>query len=164
MQITMNTKILAMAVALMACSLFADTYLYWMVDAPAGFDFLYATVKQDNKTLSNQGYSGGELGTMVANSNLEEGGETGLTTPNVYAYGIKDGYVGSTFLFELFNESNERVGYSAVTGSALGNSIGGTMSQTSLYKVTNVIPEPTSTLLMLLGFAGLALRRRSRRA
>ena len=81
-------------------------------------------------------------------------------TAAYYAYDVS-GYTDSMFLFELFDSDNERVAWSEVAGAALADYIGGTMSTiSSPYVVTAVVPEPTGALLLLLGVAGLSLRRK----
>ena len=82
-----------------------------------------------------------------------------------------NGLIGS-FYVEYFNEQNEKVGFSAPyawTTLAQGGFIGNNQSNpvvpnTGVWQPNFVVPEPTSGLLMLLGLAGLALRRRTMKA
>jgi hypothetical protein len=94
---------------------------------------------------------------------LSDGGNSSYGAPaGVYA-GF-NGEVGS-FLVELWNESDERVGYSDCSYADLANYIYNSTTgggSTSPMVVSQVVPEPTSGLLTLLGLAGLALRRKRR--
>jgi len=163
-------KLVAVAViALVANSAVAaaDSYLYWMV-SPTAYNYLdstktpvtysYATVRiagQDESYLSwyNQG------------SDTAGGTKMGYYSPDggtLAAYWGSDSVVynvGSTFLFELWNEG-EVVGFANATPGASYFVNGTSATGGSPYVLTGVVPEPTSGLLMLFGLAGLALRRR----
>lgn len=71
-----------------------------------------------------------------------------------------DTYV--TFLFELWAGENSKVGWQTVSLPVDHESIAGGTSTggAKAYVLSAVIPEPTSGILLLLGMAGLALRRR----
>ena len=161
---------LAAAAAAGAVRAEVDSYLYWMVsdtatysDAAGGtlpgtlVNYDYAKISADGGStyLSLYGPGGGNLGVDTLDKGV-------------------DGYVGfasspafSSFLVELYtDDSSERVGWATIPYSmvmqnyALRNITDPSQAQAKLYTVTQAIPEPTSGLLLLLGMAGLALRRR----
>ena len=166
-----TTSFAALVTGLMSLSLHADyQYLYWTVDETHDTDqyqFSYATVKAgDSSYLSLYSPdSSSAYGTKLYNSSTPG---DGLVTDAGYA-GLGEGidYSGSTFLFELWMENAsggdalvawKSVGYSALAGNVFANTQSG--SGSTPYVVSNLVPEPTSGMLFLLGIAGLALRRR----
>ena len=68
---------------------------------------------------------------------------TGITVPTTGLYGVDD---------------NEGAFYSVTWNAATGG--GFEPTHKGIYITTAVVPEPTSGLLLLLGMAGLALKRR----
>ena len=159
---------MSLVTGLLSLSLHADyQYLYWMVDETHDTDqyqFTYATVKADDSSYLYLYDQDGKTGSFkFYASDVVAGADTGLFTSAGYA-GLGEGsYVGSTFLFELWNQDNEKVGWKSVSYSALaGNVFANTQSGSGStpFVVSNVIPEPTSGMLLLIGIAGLALRRR----
>lgn len=161
---------LAAAAAAGAVRAEVDSYLYWMVSDTATYsdaagatlsgtkvNYDYAKISADGGStyLSLYGPGGGDLGVDTLDKDL-------------------DGYVGfssspafSSFLVELYTDySSERVGWATIPYStvmqnyAFRNITDPSQAQAKLYTVTQAIPEPTSGLLLLLGMAGLALRRR----
>ena len=166
----MKKLILGIAVAVAGIQLNADDFLgdvlFWQID---------------NTTAEAKGYSYATLYAKVG-----EGGEVSLfeKTPNAGAaftkgmdvaaaydmaqYNISGGWANSSFFVEYFNDQNEQIGYSDAVGfgtlAGLGY-IGNWQSQpvvpnAGVWTPNFVIPEPTSGLLMLIGLAGLALRRK----
>ena len=166
------TKMITLAAALMTGSIFASDfqYLYWMVDISdqAGtnpeYAFSYATVSAGGNVFTlydnDQNPSGTHFG---IDGDASSGFTAGLQSAGgdpIYAGDIS-GYIGSTFLFELFDENDNKVAWKSVAWSAIENYVGGTMSTISNpYVVSQVVPEPTSGFLLLLGMAGLALKRK----
>ncbi len=73
----------------------------------------------------------------------------------------------NTLLFELWDGEDRLVGYSFVGRNQWSSALTTLGSDQdswngTAYTLTNVVPEPTSGLLLLLGMAGLALRRKRR--
>ena len=186
-------KILILAMAACAAMLTAtaeENFLYWMVDVSDNTDysFSYATIKamNSNGTTSDylSFYGTGDASTSVGTKSASTaylsyidsngtGANTGTKTSGGAFTGI-DGYVGSTFLVELWADSSTdasdptRVAWGSLAYSLLKDSVSSGLNQSgaTLYTVTGsqLIPEPTSGLLALLGLAALALRRKQRKA
>ena len=181
----------AIVTAAVAATAFAASaeVLYWKV-ADAAFrglsgaaaPFTYATVRDGTgKTDANVGKATSdddyyklytinpETGTSATTDEYKF-----LADPNnsTYTYGgeaLPFGDIGSdvnTLLFELWG-NNGIVGFSFVNRSVWGSALTTPSSlqdswNGSVYTLSNVVPEPTSGVLLLLGAACLALRRRKR--
>jgi small-conductance mechanosensitive channel len=162
-----------------------DSYLYWMVDVSdnANYAFNYATIKGiDSKgTVSDylSFYGSGSsdaLGTKVYSTTYTEADSWALgTTTGEGAFTGVDGYgAGSKFLVELWadgatqNDAASRIAYGYLAYADVMDSIYKTMgtSGASAFVVgaSQLVPEPTSGLLAILGFAALALRRKQKKA
>ena len=166
----MKKLVAVAAIALAANSAVAaiDSYLYWMVspsvynylDPSSPVDYTYATVR-----LAGEGNEDTYLSWYNQGSDTAGGTKMGYYSPDggtLAAYWGSDSVVynvGSTFLFELWNEG-EVVGFANATPGASYFVSGTSATGGSPYVLTGVVPEPTSGLLMLFGLAGLALRRR----
>jgi len=166
-----NLKIaLASLAALCAASAYAaaDSYIYWMVDdakysynPSESVSFKYATISVDGGEtyLSLYDTAGNVTGKgLLANQD----GSPGTSTGSAYA-GLFDDTSAVSFLVELWMDSSTKVGWQTysmdmVAGSIFKGTEGGGGSP---LRVTSVVPEPTSGLLLLLGVAGLALKRKS---
>lgn len=165
MKIT-KTLIMAAVAMLAARGAFAvDSYLYWMAsDSIVNYlavergDYTvqqwdYAKVSYDGNylTMWNGGFN------TKADSIEYADATTAASWWGNFAY-----TPGSTFLFELYNDDDSLVGfYNAwVNPSAIASGAGATGAEP--YRLTGVVPEPTSGLLSLFGLAALALRRRRR--
>lgn len=180
-------KMFLAAVVAMASGLAMADYMYWQVSEAnfAGLsgvdaDFAYATVRAGTGadvaekissdvsgyykmyTVDENGQSSAteqyQFYSAESNPNSTEGGAA--------FFGSFDSTVKS-FLFELWNEDGSLVGYASrnradILSSISSDSILGGSHPTSYspFVLTGVVPEPTSGLLLLLGMAGLALRRR----
>lgn len=141
--------------------------LYWQVQPGNGAEYygdsasyakLYATV--DGVTVGN------EMRFLSSGYGPADGGSWGteLTSWN------GGNLMGVSFYVELLNESgsslvtSEGVTYeNLLAGGYLNVVYSGSkppISDTSVWNATFAVPEPTTGLLMLLGFAGLALRRK----
>ena len=68
----------------------------------------------------------------------------------------------STFLFELWDENANRLAWQRYNVGDVSGNIVGSNSQGTPLNVTTVVPEPTGGMLMLLGMAVLAMRRKTR--
>ena len=160
----MKKLILGIAVAVAGIQLNAlaeDAYLYWQV--PTG---------SEAETAGNYSYA-----TLYANvdgqGEVSLFGEDGATfvrdVMDVAKYDLSQ--LGSTsvasFFVEYFNDQHEQVGYSDPATllqlvQYLGNeSMNPPVPQAGAWQPGfRAVPEPTSGLLMLIGLAGLALRRK----
>ena len=163
------------AVALTGAALSASAdLLYWTVsdakgDANSGkldeaIPFYYATVKADDTRLNVYDANGAtDRWKIYADAVTLPGTSTGLAA---YSGAFSADNV-SSFLVELWSENGVRVGWQSYSASSVANSIwqGDTpTSQTGAQAlvVSAVVPEPTSGMLLVLGGALLALRRRRR--
>ena len=164
------TRLAAMiAVGLLANTIFAvgaDSYLYWMVDPSVygEYTYDYATVKIDGSTSYLHMYDPGEDIILDSDAGAKLArGDSGYF--GAFDAASMSGASGASFLIELWSSAGAEsiatatLAYSAaLAGGAIytpGKSGGGTA-----YVVTGFVPEPTSGLLLLLGMAGLALRRK----
>lgn len=166
----LTKKILtATVIALAAHGAFAaaDSYLYWMVDGSVKnlisgepTTYSYAKVSADGGAsyLNWYQYDG------LAGYSTSQGDKMYATADNstIEAYwGIFSYSEEMSFLFELYNADGTIAGFLNtpwVSSSAIAN--GSDPSGVTAYKLTGVVPEPTSGLLSLFGLAMLALRRR----
>lgn len=155
----------ALALALAPHAVMADL-IYWMVDGANyngnSIEFTYATIKADGVPLYI--YRGGVATDDDALYN-NSGTDYGTGTQADY-FGAFDDSV-SSFLVELWNidDDSSPVGWQTYRAAELAGAIwkegaseGG--SGATPFTVSNVIPEPSSGLMLLLGGMLLALRRR----
>ena len=180
--------ILLSAVALTACAGIAD-FMYWQVsdavfDTPAGGEanFAYATVRTGGGEVTATETIGAEseyykLYTVDAEGHAHESQYYQfLADPNDSNSTVGDasffGTFGSDvtqFLFELWDSEGKLVGYADKSRSEIDYCIS-RVGESGIpvipsgdyhaFELHGVVPEPTSGLLLLLGFASLALRRR----
>ena len=109
------------------------------------------------------GAYGSSLGTADATGSTTAKGIANLSDPTVYKNGDTayaailyvegDNYMGNVATYTLTSDMDASVG-------GLSSLIGGIDGNPAPAWSTAAVPEPTSGLLMLLGMAGLALRRR----
>ena len=166
-------RILSVLVTLAAAHAARAEYLYWMIDgnnlALEGseelfVDYAYARVKdlQTGAYLSVYDASGSKTSATAV--------DKVTATSGAMAWGdfeIDKQFSSSekSFLFELYNSNHEVVAWQQQTVS-LADLIAHQYIGSSLYPaftpymLTAVVPEPTGGVLVLLGAAMLALRRR----
>lgn len=167
MKKTLIRSCLSVALALCAQAAMAE-HLYFLVgdesgdpptynDAPV--DYSYATVKMTGADSESSYLS------LYAGGATEPSGVAmmaGSTDP-AYAMLPNDYANYSTFLFELWDATNDRVAwqrYSIESARSGGHIVDGTGQGTAL-NVTTVVPEPTGGMLMLFGMVVLAMRRKT---
>lgn len=157
----------ALAIALAATAARAeDSYLYWMVQNAnynnSAIDFAYATIKaEDGGSYLNLYEPGGATSDINA---LASTGDGMSSSTDGGAFAKFDYNSATTFLVELWNSDNTVVGWQSYSYDAWKNYVYTSTGagSASPLTVSEVVPEPTSGLLMLFGLAGLALRRKRR--
>ena len=177
----MKKLIAICAIALSVGAFATDSYLYWMVDENVTWAEGTAT-STPTYNAARVGYAAADgSGTTTYLSLYSAGGtalESGKTTAldsdvglaALYAGAIADTYKTASYSFfiELLNDStvvgtSEKLAGNALS-SYLTSSMGATNQPGEVWNggtfTTAAIPEPTSGLLMLVGLAGLALRRK----
>ena len=178
--------ILLSAVALTACAGMAD-FMYWQVsdakfDTPAGGDasFAYATVRtgggEATETIGTESdYY--KLYTVDAEGHAHasdyymfpaDPNDSNSTVGDASFFGTFGSDV-TQFLFELWDSDGKLVGYADKSRSEIDYCIS-RVGESGIpvipsgdyhaFELQGVVPEPTSGLLLLLGFAGIALRRK----
>lgn len=153
----------AFAVAALACANASE--LWWTVNTETTSDFDWTTAKLFASADGNN-FEGVQLGDEWGKEDIADWGNafTDLTGSE------------KAFYIELYNSAGNRVatsatsvddvrGYGAVSAAVLAGSVwNGGMSTPSPYTFSqfsaNVVPEPTSGLMILLGLAALGLKRK----
>lgn len=163
----LSIVVLALAFAASA----TDQYFYWMIGEDAKIDgnsladnaTYYAKIKADGATSYLSLYAQPEMPVSAAFDHLTY--DTSDDCPKVFAN------LGSSpaakYLVELYSDLGANpIGYADLYLTGLSDYITsggmGTTGKAGAYEVSafQSVPEPTSGLLLLLGVAGLALRRR----
>lgn len=177
-------KLMMMAVLLAGAGGFADDqFLYWMVNpydtefhtAGRAFDYAYLTVTdQGGVKLTDGSGNAVHLESFVPDGDAmislgagvhADGDPTALTTLPVFsslgAYASTSyGFVVEAYLDgDLLWTSGVSYYEALAAANSVWNGKGSAMSG-DLSAATFMVPEPTSGLLLLLGVAGLMLRRR----
>lgn len=157
-----------LAAVLVPACVFAD-YLYCFVDEP---EYNGTKVQYDYATVAVAGVGGANpsdsLEFYAGGATTSSGDAMSRTsTEALYAELPLDYSSYSTFLFELWSmESDKRVAWNVFSISAAdahGNIVKGySTSGGTPLTVTEVIPEPTGGVLVLLGLAALAVRRKNK--
>lgn len=149
----------------------ADEYLYWMVGTQSDIQFDYAKVAATDADGKLTGYLSiadvNEAGQFVVLDSTEvSASDDRKSVYETWSYLGNAPTAISSILIELWSDSLGKVGYSdsyLYSALKLNNNIAvGGLDQTTVLNVTSftAVPEPTSGLLMLLGAAALALRRK----
>ena len=164
-------KYIALVAAVVSFGAFADSYLYWLVSDSItrdGSEFTgYDTARVG--VMDASGKLAGYLTIYGENATPNYGDSIGMTPGNNSPFYASLGSFGESYSFyiELFNDSTS-VGRSDeilkyADALAYVTSFG-TSTPAQAWNVgsftTQAIPEPSSALLMLLGCAGLALKRK----
>ena len=152
----MKKSILAVAVALAASLLHADL-LYWQVSDQTGLDFNYAQLyyTTGEATTAENGTAIIPGGTSTSSMTPKEADITGINN-------ISGFYVG---FFSSAEDDYRSLGFSNWlsyndVATAITRSWEAGKDVQSATSVATFVPEPTSGLLLLLGLAGLAVRRK----
>lgn len=147
-----------------------DQYLYWMVDDNATVDDVkldsektyYAKVKADGTYLNF--YASPEAG-----ENYGPWAEVNMSF-NMPTFAGTFETLPTSFVVELYNSKDTTatgswVGQATLSWNASNITSGGmTIANYATATAFQSIPEPTSGMLLLLGVAGLALRRKNKKA
>ena len=147
----------------------SDAYLYWKLDVSDNPDyaFSYAMIKAKSTNLYLYYF-----GTGSEDSKIDKffgPDDSGNLTAGPAFTGVGD-CIGSNFLVELWAEdasgkseptlvASGELTYASVQDSII-NGLNTTGAHPYTVTATDLIPEPTSGLLVLFGLAGLALRRK----
>ncbi len=159
-----------LAIALAATAARAeDSYLYWMVsDASynnSAIEFAYATIKAEGGDSYLNLYAPGATASSIsALASTAYPGMSASTDGGAFAQITEYNNSATTFLVELWNSDGAVVGWQSYSYDAWKNYVASPTGAGSVSPLTvsQVVPEPTSGLLMLFGLAGLALRRKRR--
>lgn len=134
-----------------------DNYIYWMVENAHYYDDPGYSIAFDYATISVDGGATYLTPAVVADA-------TRLSSDGSVYSGTFDSANVTTFLVELWAAgTDERVGWMRYSASALSDYFyqnAGAHGAGSPFVVSQVVPEPTSGLLTLLGLAAFALRRK----
>ena len=166
--------VFSMALTFAAATASADL-LYWQVGGAVGndmsgrqgeeIDFAYATVKADGTKLYNYTSEGpSEYWKLYSTGYMADPGSgmSNTTGSGAAYFGAFD--VVTSFLVELWDTGGTRVGWQRYSADDVANNIwhSNTPAESGAtpFVVTDVVPEPTSGLLLLFGLAGLAIRRK----
>jgi len=160
-------RILSVLLTLAAVGAARADYLYWMIggdslerEGESFGDYAFARVKdlQSDMWLSIYDATGSKTSATAA--------DKATVTSGPMLWGDFDTASSSSdrsFLFELYNDDREVVAWQIVLFSYLieQHNIGNNFRPAfTPYTLTSVVPEPTGGMLVLIGAAMLALRRR----
>ena len=145
----------------------AFTVVFGTADTVASCDYLGLVsgnkVPVDGDTYTKVSTDGGSSYLTLYSAQGGSTREDILTYGNTGRAGFSSEVLFPSFLFEVYDGDDQKIGWTTLAYADAANYIYSDPSNNSgvsVYKVTQLIPEPTSGLLFLLGAAGLALRRR----
>ena len=150
----------------------ADSFLYWMVDSgQQSYDYARIYAKEGDSTTYLNIYDGGfdyayeDAGSGISSVSLETVNDARANGQGFYAALAGINPSDATFIIELYNDSNQFLSQTSMSGSELAAYVysGGTSAPRAVgpwASSSYAIPEPSSGMLMLVGFAMLGLRRR----
>lgn len=149
------------AVLMMACGVWAESYLYWMLE-DTGIEFAYATITARDADGNVLAY----LADAATGSTIYWDDATDPHTKLLVA-SYSELPLSPTemrIFVEVYNAVGSGVGISSgVAIDSLTDFIYTDMSTTGIrapYRFMAFIPEPSGGILFLLGFGALALRRK----
>lgn len=166
---TYLSRIAIAAAVLLTAGAAAAEYLYaWIGNSNNGVVDIYhgQVINFDYATFSIPGTSGylPITGGTIAGTGVASAGSSASAQTETAFYVGDDNTTFNTFLVELWlgDVDPTRVGWQQYSRAQFADSIytGTGGSGDTAFSITSVIPEPTSGILLLLGMAGLALRRR----
>ena len=173
----MKKAILLALVSAAFCASADDQYLYWMISDTA---MLGTEAIPAGSYSAKVGYIGGDGQSQYLDLYTTGGSLTPLNDKVLDIANIQDNVPtfakisglgeGTSFFIELLNAAHTEVvgthefSYADITDFIAA--VDGMATPGSAYTISNFtpVPEPTSGLLMLVGLAGLALRRKQKKA
>ena len=164
---TMKNLVIGAVAAVMASATSADT-LYWMVTETAGAEFDYAQLYYTTTTTeARDGTAVMDGGTFQGVSG-QSAETTGIMKADLGRYYLDNPNI-TGFYVEWAKYNGSMTGVTASRWVAISDALSSmdTFANGGQYVTTHTstlmfVPEPTSGLLMLLGFGVLGLRRRRR--
>ena len=163
----MKKLLLVLSVLWVASAIAEDSWLYWMIGNDSGQTYNKVTVRgftdgDSTGTLLSLYYDSEtplSTGDYVAGTDLDAMQDFGV---GLYAK-LATSPVYSSYIIELWNDS-KFVAQSETLSAAMAAAhieTGNSLAQLSAWAPTSyAIPEPNSAMLLLVGCAALALRRR----